>query len=416
MKVAIIGRGTSAIIQACAFLHLHRRDTSLKLSIYYDPDVPPISVGESSTPHLPHILRDALGISMEELIENDVISRKRGVTFIGWGTGTPWIHGFGDNQNYSVDGNSGLESFQFDTVVFNKYVSKKLEEKGVEYIAEKVVTQQESDEFVFINGRPFDFVVNCTGWNYDKNLTITPKFHTVNAGYLYRDPDFTMTDNLTATDLTVHRATEDGWEFNLPFPKEGVMKKGYLFNTDYISPEEVTKKMMAQGKEGRVITWKPKRSKYLIESKHTAANGNRLFFVEPLQAYSVLLYIELGYLVADYLYSERSTDIQNKFNLKYRKLMISYEQELAFHYQYGSIYNDVSKFWKDKTKEAQEVMYYHPTANYMELNEMIKNDYTPTKHSMIKVFMHSREDLLYVHKWMTDGWKEGTKPKFVWQV
>ena len=413
MRVAIIGRGTSAIIQACTMLHLHERMEELNISIFYDPDVPPIAVGESSTPHLPYLLKDALGITIDELLEKRIISRKRGVTFINWGTGEPWIHGFGDHYNYSVDGNSGLESFQFDTVIFNEFVSKKLMEKGVQYIPEKVISQKEHEDLIFINGKPYDFVVNCTGWNYDPDLTITPQFHTVNAGYLYRDEDFSLTESLAAKDLTVHRATEDGWEFNLPFPHEGVMRKGYLFNTNYISTEEVVKKMTDRGKNGKVITWRPKRSKYLIETKLSAANGNRLFFVEPLQAYSVLLYIEMGYMAADYMTSKKTEECRSKFNLNYRKLMISYEQELAFHYQYGSVFKD-SKFWNDKTEEAKRVCYYHPTANIMDLDHNVKNKVVPNKKTMLKVFMHSHSDLLYVHKWMTNQWDEDERPQFVW--
>lgn len=413
MRVAIIGRGTSAIIQACALLHAHKSRKDLSITIFYDPDRPPIAVGESSTPHLPFILEDALGVTADELVEAKVVSRKRGAAFVNWGAGIPFVHGFGDDSKHSIDGNSTLESYHFDTLVFNEYFTKKLQDRGVIYIAEKVESQREDGDVVFINDKEFDFVVNCTGWNYDNNLTVTPQFWTVNAGYLYRDTDFHVTDELTCSDLTVHKASPDGWEFNLPFPCDGVMKKGYLFNTDYISEEEVLKKMEDMGRTGgRLIKWKPRRSKHLIESKLTAGNGNRVFFVEPLQAYAVLLYIELAYFIAEYIYSKKTDKLKNTYNLKYRKLMISYEQELAFHYQYGSVFKD-SKFWQDKTEEARRVMYYHPSASIMELDEIVKYNYELDKSTFWRVFMHSKEDLLYVHRWMTDQWGD-EKPKIVW--
>ena len=413
MRVAIIGKGISSIIQACTILDYRRRSNDVDISIFYDPNIPPISVGESSTNHFINLLNDTLGITLEELFEKHIATKKRGVVFLNWGEGIPFIHGFGDGNKYPINGDSGLYAFQFDTVVLNEYITQKLKEKGVQYIPEKVETQTEKENCVELNGREFDFVINCTGWNFDKSLNETPRFHSVNAGYLYSDESFNLTSDIVATDLTVHNATEDGWEFNLPFPCKGVMKKGYLFNTDYISPEEVTEKMKSRGKEGKVITWRPKRSKRLIESKFTSANGNRLFFVEPLQAYSVVMYITFGYMTASYIYSDKSEETRNKFNLDYRAHMISYEQELAWHYQYGSIFKD-SKFWQDKTREAKETCYFHPTARIEDLDYLVDTKAVASRRSMVKIFMHSFNDLIYVHKWMRNLWTEKDRPKFTW--
>ena len=404
MRVAIIGKGTSAIIQACALIRYKH-----EVEIFYDPEVPPISVGESTTPHFPTLLESSLGLKMNDMIENALISRKRGAAFINWGNGTPWIHGFG---GHPPDANSGVGSFHFDTVVLNKYLNTVLEEKGIVYHAERVESLVEEDTKVFVNGKEYDFVVNCTGWNYRKDLALTPLFHTVNAAFLYRDDDFSVGEDLEAKDLTVHRATEDGWEFNLPFPKESVMRKGYLFNTNYISEHEVVEKLEARGKTGRVFKWNPKKSKYLLESKRIGANGNRLFFNEPLQAYSVLLYIELAYNLCEYLNIGINNLTRNAYNLKYRRLMISYEQELAFHYQYGSTFKD-SKFWQDKTKQAREVMYYHPSGNITDMNYIIDSGNSNDK-GLQRIFMHSREDMLYLHKWMTDQWTDEDRPRIRW--
>ena len=408
-KAAVIGKGTSAIIQACSFIEFGH-----DVEIFYDPDIPPVSVGESTTPHFPHLLTFALGLKMEDMIENALISRKRGVTFINWGNGTPWIHGFGGDP---PDANNGIGSFHFDTVVLNKFLNEKLEEVGVKYRAEKVITLEERGSKVYVNSKEYDLVVNCTGWNYDPDLLITPQFHTVNAAFLYRDNDFMVTDELESKDLTVHLATEDGWEFNLPFPKENIVRKGYLFNTNYISENDVVKKLGEQGKKGKVFKWTPKKSKYLLESKRIAANGSRLFFNEPLQAYSVLMYSEMATMISKYLHFGPNQLEMNKVNLAYREAIIGYEQELAFHYQYGSVFKD-SEFWNDKTKKAKEVMYYHPSASIEALDLLINSTddekILQNRKSIPRIFQHSRQDLLYVHRWMTDQWTENNKPKIRW--
>lgn len=408
-KVAIIGKGTSAIVQACSFLEF-----KIDVEIFYDPEIPPVSVGESSTTHFPNLLKYSLGLDMGKMIDECIISRKRGVTFINWGNGTPFIHGFGGSP---PDGNSGINSFHFDTIVLNKYLNNKLKERGVVYHPEKVTTLEERGEKVYVNGKEYDFVVNCTGWNYDKNLLVTPKFHTVNAAFLYRDSDFMVTDELESKDCTVHLATEDGWEFNLPFPKENIMRKGYLFNTNYISENDVIKKMSERGKKGKVFNWIPKKSKYLLESKRIAANGSRLFFNEPLQAYSVLLYTEMATLISKYLHFGPNQIEMNKLNLTYRDAMVGYEQELAFHYQYGSVFKD-SKFWIDKTKQAREVLYYHPSASIEALDLLLKSStdekILTNRKSIHRIFQHDREDLLYIHRWMTDQWNDTNKPRNRW--
>ena len=92
--------------------------------------------------------------------------------------------------------------------------------------------------------------------------------------------------------------------------------------------------------------------------------------------------------------------------------MISYEQELAFHYQYGSTFKD-SKFWQDKTKQAREVMYYHPSGNITDMNYIIDSGNSNDK-GLQRIFMHSREDMLYLHKWMTDQWTDEDRPRIRW--
>jgi len=404
MKIAIIGKGTSSIIQACVCI-LNKHD----IEIFYDPDIPPVSVGESTTPHFPNLLYEALGFRMDDLIEKGLMSRKRGVTFINWGTGVPWVHGFG---GHPPDANSGIGSFHFDTVVLNKFLNDALEERGIKYHAEKVSDLKDYGDYVMVNDKRYDFVINCTGWNYDHNKSVTPAFHTVNAGYLYRDDDFEVYPGIISKDCTVHNATEDGWEFNLPFPKENVVRKGYLFNTNYISPEEVTYKLESRGKKGKVITWNPKRARFILESPRVAANGNRLFFVEPLQAYSILMYVEFASQICDYLNEKIDYLKRCIYNVKYERLMISYEQELAFHYQYGSIFKD-SKFWQDKSEEAKRVTYYHPSAGIDKLTEVVNNGEVATN-TLQRIFMHSREDLAYVHRWMTDTWTDENRPKIRW--
>ena len=53
MRVAVIGKGTAAIVTTLQLLKNNH-----EVSIVYDPDVDPINVGESSTPNFVHLLYD----------------------------------------------------------------------------------------------------------------------------------------------------------------------------------------------------------------------------------------------------------------------------------------------------------------------------------------------------------------------
>ena len=56
MKVAVLGRGTSSIITTLQLLkHNH------EVTVFYDPNLPHINVGESTTVPIANLLYDVLG-------------------------------------------------------------------------------------------------------------------------------------------------------------------------------------------------------------------------------------------------------------------------------------------------------------------------------------------------------------------
>lgn len=64
MNIAIIGRGTSAIITALICIH-----NGHKITFFFDPNIPHLSVGESTTPWVPKLITEVLGISTHDLIK-----------------------------------------------------------------------------------------------------------------------------------------------------------------------------------------------------------------------------------------------------------------------------------------------------------------------------------------------------------
>ncbi len=343
MKIAIIGKGTSALV--CSMIFLRRGHQT---EHFYDPERPFLRVGESTTPHISCLMRDVLGMCIGTFVDDKIVSYKNGVHFIGWGDGGEFTHPFNSNHN----------AFHLDNQRWNQYVIEILEKKrGVVFHPEKYEGYKESVDgtHITINGKPFDFVVNCSGWGGDDSQYDEPLMPTVNSALLHHIPEMDQYHH------TVHRATPHGWQFQLPFPElnGGESHCGYLYNDKDTTDEEAVaelKRMYGEDKEFKEIKWKPRYAKQMIVSKWEALNGNRLFFLEPLQALSLDYYKLLSEDICDF--AERKTyDALVKANHRFRQEMIDYQYALSLHYQFGSKYD--TPFWNRVVKIASDNLKRH---------------------------------------------------------
>jgi hypothetical protein len=329
MKIAIIGRGTSAII-TCLVLLQNNHD----VTIFYDPENPYINVGESTTPGIWELVYDVLKIDIHEMVDKNIFSYKMGINFVNWGCGKTFHHNFLTKTAH-----------HFETKIFNDFIHNELSErKLVNYIPQKVISITPEDFGVKLDEYFFDFVINCSGWEDEENY-LDVIFKTV-------DSAVTFVDNLDYDPVhTLHMATEDGWQFGLPFPKQNIFKCGYLYNSDYITHDEVKNKINKDIRSS--FTWKPRYAKELITHKRIALNGNRLFFLEPLQALSLYYTHYCAILISNYL--NQLNDLSRiDLNHKYLYQMYVYQVSLAYHYQFGSIYN--TKFWETTKDKALQFM------------------------------------------------------------
>ena len=330
MNIAIIGKGTSSIITSLVLLK-----GGHNITIFYDPETPHINVGESTTPHIQQLIYETLGINIHDMVDREIFSYKMGINFVNWGKGNPFHHNFAN----------GSVAHHFETKIFNHFIHQYLEQnKLISYISEKVNHIDAAENRVIINEKTFDFVVNCAGWESDDNY-ITPFFSTVNSAQLFVD------DLEYDNTHTLHLATEDGWQFGLPFPHKNIFKCGYLYNNNLISHEEVTSKLNKHVYE--TFSWKPRYAKQIFKHPRIALNGNRLFFLEPLQALSLYYTYNFALLISEYLDNICSEQFDT-INFRYNIEMWSYQLGLAYHYQYGSIHS--TEFWKKIQSKAKTVM------------------------------------------------------------
>ena len=360
-----MGRGTASIITA---LVLISRGHSVE--IYYDPKRDHLSIGESTTAHIGRLIYDVLGISIADLEDEGVVSFKTGVKFVGWGKSESFKHNFIFNDL----------AFHLDTNKFNSYIHSILERRGlVRYYPIKIENYQIQKDCIQLDKSNYDFVVDCSGWD-DENCYLKPSFPTVNSALVYQReiPNSDQT-------FTHHIATEDGWEFGLPFPNEKKIKCGYLFDSHLTSEKNAKKN--ARVKDCRIVNWIPRYRKQLIDNPFVAYNGNKLFFIEPLQALSLMYYKIFAEYICDFLDSDRSGDSMIKSNYNYNYDIWAYQLSLAFHYKYGSKYD--SKFWNNIVNRCQS--FFGTTVNGKDeifLNNLIFDikDTKETNLSKIGVF------------------------------
>ena len=372
MDVAVIGRGTASIITT---LNLVKRGH--KVTIFYDPNIPHINVGESTTGPLGDLIWSTLGITIHDLVDRGICSYKMGIQFDKWGVGKKFNHNFLDNRI----------AFHFETKEFNKFIHEYLEEKKlVEYIPQRVDSALIENDKININGYEFDFMVNCAGWSKEEDY-YEPIFETVNSAVLFKK-EYEQYEK----SHTLHLATEDGWQFGLPFPKENIFKCGYLYNDKYITKEKVLNKLPKDAVVYENYSWKPKYCKKLIENYFIANNGNRLFFFEPLQAQTLHYTNDISKLICDYL-DNRNQYEYDRINHLYLDNMYSQQLCLAFHYQFGSIYN--SDFWEDVVNRAKNLMSHSPMGRGERFVEAMEYD-MKYKNEVSKVAWMIVEDHIYI--------------------
>ena len=375
MKVAVVGKGTASIITTLVLLkHDH------EVVIYYDPNTNHLPVGESSTPHLSHLLWEVLGININDMVESNIVSLKTGVKFVDWGKSKYFLHNF--TNQFAIH----LENDRF-----NPYIHRILEEnKLVKYIPQRVDNTTIHNDQIYIENEAYDFVTFCSGWD-DNDEYIKPIFETVNSAVVYTKDCVDEDHNLH----TIHKATENGWEFGLPFPKRKITKCGYLFDREQVD----TKKVMEQLNSNIFFEWTPRYSKNILQNNFIAYNGNRLFFLEPLQALS-FYYTELYARQICVFLNDRTREMFCSVNNSYLSEIRKYQLSLAYHYQYGSSYN--TEFWNKITEKAKNLM---STINNGNKNIFLQNLVTDlsfrgkTKYSTIGSF--ESVDLKQLHCGMT---------------
>ena len=327
-KVSVVGGGNAGCI-AALYLSWYKKD--LEVELIYNPDVPCERVGQASVLDPPKLLWSATGFNW---YNNPIHATfKSGILYEGWGQyNEKLFHGF---PAHSM-------AMHYCPWEMQKHVLN----SGHFKVTEGDVDPKDVDaDYVFdCRGKPKDFS------DYDDLINPT------NAAILAK-PNWDTTKAFWSR----HVATPDGWTFIIPTHSESPSHDycvGYCYNSNITSKEDAESNLssMFDVEIKKHLKFKNYLAKNPIVDDRIFLNGNRLFFLEPLESSSVQAYVECARFFVDYIITKKESIEQAACSAK--QYIRQLQNFVLWHYQFGSKYD--TPFWdyatklsfKDKTFDA----------------------------------------------------------------
>ena len=327
-KVSVVGGGNAGCITA---LYLSWYKKELEVELIYNPDVPCERGGQASVLDPPKLLWAATGFNW---YNNPIHATfKSGILYEGWGQfNEKLFHGF---PAHSM-------AMHYCPWEMQKHVLN----SGHFKVTEGDVDPKDVDaDYVFdCRGKPKDFS------DYDDLINPT------NAAILAK-PNWDTTKAFWSR----HVATPDGWTFIIPTHSESPSHDycvGYCYNSNITSKEDAESNLssMFDVEIKKHLKFKNYLAKNPIVDDRIFLNGNRLFFLEPLESSSVQAYVECARFFVDYIITKKESIEQAACSAK--QYIRQLQNFVLWHYQFGSKYD--TPFWdyatklsfKDKTFDA----------------------------------------------------------------
>jgi len=322
-KITVVGAGSAGCFTAL-FNSVYFNNPDVEVELIHDPEIKPESVGQATLLEPPSLL--ASGIGFDWYNNNIHATPKTGISYEGWGKkNDKFFHPFPPNTLAMH-----LCPWEMQEAVLGsgnfKVVEGKVDPKDVD------------SDFVFdCRGKPDDLS------DYDE--LVNP----LNAVILGK-PNWNTTENLWSR----HVATPDGWTFVIPTNINSPSRSGsvgYLYNDTITSKEDAEKNFleMFDVEITNNLKFKNYVAKNPIIDDRIFLNGNRLFFLEPLESTAIQSYIEFARLVYNFICikiwpSPNAPVLNTKdINARFKQFMSEVEHFVLWHYQYGSKYD--TPFW-----------------------------------------------------------------------
>ncbi len=315
MKITIIGRGNAGCISAMHFAHYRNTiNTKIEIDLLFDSNIPPVPTGQGTTLDFPEILFNCFNLGYLNKFPS---TKKTGIMYEDFGKKKNKLF-----HNFPV----GNYSLHFDPKDFQDFVCKNLKINFNE-IDENVKDYKQIDS---------DYIIDCRG--SPKTLKgyeelVSP----VNCALLS-----TLPKKENDVEYTRSIAHENGWCFYIPLPDKTSL--GYIFNKSITNVDQATKNFKNTfnvKKVNKVFPFKQYVAKEPIIDNRVLLNGNKLFFLEPLEATAMGCYINSARFYFDYIFNNASKEYTSN---KIKEYVYQLQDFILWHYSYGSKHDTI--FWK----------------------------------------------------------------------
>ena len=314
-KVSVVGGGNGGCFTAL-FLSWFEKD--LEVELIYNPEILPERVGQATTLEPPSML---WGSTRFNWYNNPIHATfKSGILYEGFGKyNEKLFHDFPASNMAMHYCPWELQSFILKSGHFKVTESNVLDPNKVDA------------DYVFdCRGRPDDYT------DYDE--LVNP----INACLLGK-PNWDTTKALWSR----HVATPDGWTFVIPTHEDSPSHDycvGYCYNSSITSKLEAQKNFLEMFDVELLhqVDFKNYFAKNPIVDDRIILNGNRLFFLEPLESSSTHTYVQWTRCVRDYIISKNNPEIKEACK-QVKNYIQQVQNFVLWHYQFGSKYD--TPFW-----------------------------------------------------------------------
>ena len=314
MKIVVIGAGNGGCFTAL-YLGWHTRNNpDVEVELIYNPETSPEAVGQATVIDVPSLLWAATDFNWYN--NNINATFKSGILYEGWGKVNDKVfHPFPADRmamHYCP--------WEMQNLVLNSGHFKVTEGEVHPY-------QVDADYIFDCRGKPEDF----SDYEDLKNP--------INACIL-AEPNWDTTKALWSR----HVATPDGWTFVIPTHSSSPSHKycvGYCYNSNITSKENAENNFlnMFDVNVTKHVNFKNYVAKNAVVDNRIFKNGNRLFFLEPMESSSSQAYISWVRMIFDYIFNNKDFN-PNASVINYIKQLQNF---VLWHYQYGSKYD--TPFW-----------------------------------------------------------------------
>jgi len=314
MKVIILGKGLAGAFTAQHFKHYHPQTD---VEIIYDPTIDPVPIGQATFTETPSFLWRFFEM---DWYNNPIgATLKTGILYENWGSlKDKFFHPFPFN----------VTALHYDTTKVQDYIL----EHGDFTITEKHVTGYDEVDA--------DYIIDARGFPKDFN-EYDDLVNPLNTAILAMKEGRDIPEQLWSG----HVATPDGWTFVIPLKNR--TSYGYLCNKDFVNIDEAKNTFcemfnLDDDDIYKTMYFKNYIARESIVDNRIALQGNKLFFIEPLESSSIALYHHWSKLLFSWMVLKDFDT--SKIMDTFRKQVIQVQNFILYHYQFGSKWD--TEFWR----------------------------------------------------------------------